>query len=257
MKKIFLWVSVFAVLGGVSTAEAQQPEKVYRIGLIHSASDAQFTDAFRQRMHERGYVEGKHYVLEIRARGPKTDQLSDLAAEFVRQKVDIILAVGLPALHAAKDATSTIPIVMHTGSDPVRSGIVASLAHPGGNITGVVSIGVALNAKRLELLAEAVPGVKRIAVLTRSQAIAAGESRVYKELEAVARSLGVKLQILRAGDASEIDKAFLAMTEGKAGALGIRTAPRTYYQARGEESPTGNLFSQLTRGERRSYNLRH
>jgi putative tryptophan/tyrosine transport system substrate-binding protein len=202
-------------------AQAQQSGKVYRIGLLHSASSAvsYFTDAFRQGMLERNYVEGTNYVLEIRARGPKTDQLPNLAAELVRLKVDIILTGGLLALLAAKDATSTILIVMHTGSDPVRRGIVASLAHPGGNITGVVSIGVRLNAKRLELLAEAVPGVKRIAVLTTSRSIAAREGSLYEELEAPARALGVKLQILRARDASEIDKAFLAMTEAKADAL--------------------------------------
>jgi putative ABC transport system substrate-binding protein len=202
-------------------AEAQQTGKIYRIGVLISASAmvAPTTDAFREGMRELGYIEGKNYVLEIRARGPKTDQLSNLAAELVGLKVDILLTRGFPALRAAKEATSTIPIVMQSGSDPVRRGIVASLAHPGGNITGVVSIGVALSAKRLELLAEAVPGIKRIAVLTTSQRIAAGEGRLYKKLEAAARALGVKLQILRARDVGEIDKAFLAMTEAKADAL--------------------------------------
>ncbi len=112
------------------------------IGLLHSASAgvAVFTDAFRQGMRELGYVEGKNYVLEIRARGAKTDRLSNLAAELICLKVDIIVTVALPALRAAKKATSTIPIVMMTGSDPVKRGIVASMAHPGGSITGVVTI---------------------------------------------------------------------------------------------------------------------
>ncbi|HXV80280.1 MAG TPA: ABC transporter substrate-binding protein [Candidatus Binatia bacterium] len=218
----FALISVSVLLLALSSlVEAQQPDKVYRFGLLHSAASGvpYFTDAFRQGMREQGYVEGKNYVLEIRARGSKTDQLSNLAADLVSLKVDIILTVGFPATRAAKEATSTIPIVMHTGSDPVRRGVVASLAHPGGNITGVVSIGVELNAKRLELLAEAVPGVKRIAVLTASQRVAAGEGRSNKELEATAQALGVKLQFLRARDASEIDKAFLAMTEAQADAL--------------------------------------
>jgi ABC-type uncharacterized transport system substrate-binding protein len=202
-------------------AQAQQTAKEFRIGLLHSASNdlPNFTQAFRQGMRERGYVDGKNYLLEIRAHRRKTNQLSDFAAELVGLKVDIILTVGMPALLAAREATRMIPIVMHTGADPVRREIVASLARPGGNITGVVSIGVGLNAKRLELLAEAVPGAKHIAVLTVSDGTAAGKGRLYEELDGAARALGVKLQILRARDAVEIDKAFVAMTEGQAKAL--------------------------------------
>jgi len=135
-------------------AEAQKAGKVYRIGLLHSVSAAVAfsTDAFRQGMRELGYVEGKNYGLEIRARGAQTDRLSNLVAELVRLKVDIIVTRGFPALRAAKKATSTIPIVMITGADPVKRGIVASMAHPGGSITGVVTMNVGLSAKRLELL---------------------------------------------------------------------------------------------------------
>jgi len=212
----------FVLLGVAVMAEAQQqPARVYRIGLLHSAANdiPHFTNAFGQGMRERGYIEGKNYLLEIRARGRKTDQLADFAAELVGLKVDIILTVGQPAVLAAKQATRTIPIVMHMGGDPVRRGFVTSLSHPGGNITGVVSISVELNAKRLELLAEAVNGSERIAVLTDSDGIATGKGRSYKELDAAARSLGVRLQILRARDGSEIDKAFLAMTEERVDAL--------------------------------------
>jgi len=234
MKRIVLLlsISILATLisGWVNLAEAQQAGKVYRIGFLISASAmvAPTTDAFREAMRELGYIEGKNYVLEIRTRGPKTDQLSNLAAELVGLKVDILLTRGFPALRAAKEATSTIPIVMQTGSDPVRRGIVASLAHPGGNITGVVSIGMVLNTKRLELLAETVPGVKRIAVLTTSRRFAAGEGRRYKKMVTAARAFGVKLQVLRARDPSEIDKAFLAMTEGQADALLV--LPHWQYQ---------------------------
>jgi putative ABC transport system substrate-binding protein len=201
------------LLAGSLPAEAQKAEKVHRIGLLISASNVipLFTDAFRQGMRELGYVEEKNYVLEIRGGRAKRDQY---AAELVRLKVDIIVTVGFPALRAAKEATSTIPIVMRTGSDPVRRGLVASLAHPGGNLTGRVAMSVELSAKRLELLTETVPRAKRIAVLT-----AARKGRTYKELEAAARALGVKLQILRARDPSEIDNAFLTMIKEQADAL--------------------------------------
>ncbi len=126
MKRTVLLLSIFLlatpISGWVNLAGAQQAGKVYRIGHLHSASAgvALFTDAFRQGMRELGYVEGKNYALEIRARGAKTDRLSNLVAELVRLKVDIIVTRGFPALRAAKKATSTIPIVMITGSDPVR-----------------------------------------------------------------------------------------------------------------------------------------
>jgi ABC-type uncharacterized transport system substrate-binding protein len=200
-------------------AEAQQPGKVYRIGLLISASDviAPFTDAFRQGLRDLGYVEGKNFVLETRGGGAEPDRLSDLAAELVRLNVDIIVTAGSPALSAAKKATSTVPIVMRIGSDPVKAGHVASLARPGGNITGVYAMSVELSGKRLELLAEAVPGIKRIAVLTtRSNFKATNE---YKEMEAAALALGVKLQVLRALDPDTIDSAFLAMTQERANAL--------------------------------------
>jgi putative ABC transport system substrate-binding protein len=204
------------------SAEAQQPGKVPRIGLLVGASTAvaaPWIDAFRQGLRELGYIEGKNIILEIRGGRANPDRVSDLAAELVHLKVDIIVAGGSLAVHAVKEATSTIPIVMRYDRDPVRAGIVASLAHPGGNITGLASITVDLSGKRFELLAEAVPGVKRIAVLTWSEKFAAGESRVYKELEAAARPLGVKLQVLLARDPATIDKAFLAMTKEHAQAL--------------------------------------
>jgi len=206
------------LLAAPLTAEAQQTEKVHRIGLLISASNVipLFTDAFRQGMRELGYVEEKNYVLEIRGGRAKRVQY---ATELVSLKVDIIVTVGFPALRAASKATSTIPIVMRTGSDPVRRGLVASLAHPGGNLTGRVAMSVGLSAKRLELLTETVPRAKRIAVLTTSRRTAAREGRTYKELETAARALGVKLQILRARDPDTIDSAFLAMSKGQADAL--------------------------------------
>ena len=201
------------------SAEAQQPGKVHRIGLLIAASNviAPFTDAFRQGMRELGYVERKNYVLEIRGGGAELDRLSDLAAELVRLKVNIIVTVGSPALRAATKATRTIPIVMRTGGDPVKAGHVASLARPGGNITGVYAMSVELSGKRLELLAEVVPGIKHIAVLTTSSNFKA--TNEYKEMEAAARVLGVKLQVLTALDPDTIDSAFVAMSRERAEAL--------------------------------------
>jgi putative tryptophan/tyrosine transport system substrate-binding protein len=214
--KLALYTFLFAFS---SLAEAQQPMKVHRIGLLISASDviAPFTDAFRQGLRDLGYVEGKNFVLEIRGGGAELDRLSDLAAELVRLNVDLIVTVGSPALRAATKATRTIPIVMRTGGDPVKSGIVASLARPGGNITGVYAMSVELSGKRLELLAEAVPGIKRVAVLTVSSNFTA--TNEYKEMEPAARVLGVKLQVLRALDPDSIDSAFLALTKERGEAL--------------------------------------
>jgi putative ABC transport system substrate-binding protein len=201
---------------------AQQSKKMSRIGFLLGASTAvarPWMDAFRQQLRELGYIEGKNIILEIREGESNPDRASKLAAELVRLKVDVIVAGGSTAVHPVKEATRTIPIVMRYDRDPLRAGIVASLAHPGGNITGLASITVDLSGKRFELLAEAVPGVKRLAVLTWSEKFAAGEARVYKDLEAVARPLGVKLQVLLARDPATIDKAFLAMTKEHAQAL--------------------------------------
>jgi ABC-type uncharacterized transport system substrate-binding protein len=219
--KVRIILSTFALVvwATIHLAQAQQPGKVHRIGLLISASNVigPFTDAFRQGMRELGYVEGKTYVLEIRGGGAEADRLADLAVELVRLKVDIIVTVGSPALNAAKKATSIIPIVMRIGGDPVKSRHVASLARPGGNITGVYAMSVELSGKRLELLAEAVPGIKRIAVLTVSSNFKA--TNEYREMEAAAEVLDVKLQVLKALDPDTIDSAFLAMSRERAEAL--------------------------------------
>jgi putative tryptophan/tyrosine transport system substrate-binding protein len=198
------------------SVEAQQAKKVHRIGLLIAASDviAPFTDAFRDGLRELGYVEGKNYVLEVRGGGAEVDRLFALAAELVRLNVEVMVTVGSPALRAAAKATSTTPIVMRTGGDPVKAGVIASLARPGGNITGVFAQSVELSGKRLELLTEVVTGVKRIAVLTPSGSFEA--TNEYKDIEAAARALGVKLQILTARNANTIDNAFSAMTKERA-----------------------------------------
>ena len=221
MKKILLpTLAASLILACVHLADAQQPKKVPRLGLFLSASTAvaaTWIDAFRQGLRELGYIEGKNIILEIRGGEAKPDRVSDLAAELVRLKVDIIVAGGTDAVHAVKEATSTIPIVMRYDRDPVRAGVVASLARPGGNITGLASITVDLSGKRFELLAEAVPGLKRVAVLTTaSNFTATGE---YKEMEGATRVLGATLQIQKARDPDTIDSAFLAMSKERAQSL--------------------------------------
>lgn len=150
-RSLFLTLSV-VILATIHLAAAQQPEKVPRIGLLMSASTSEaaaFIEAFRQGLRELGYVEGKNLVLEIRGGEAKPDRLSDLAAELVRLKVNIIVTGGSLAIRAAKEATHVIPIVMVTGSDPVETGLVASLARPGGNITGLTHITTELMLIRL------------------------------------------------------------------------------------------------------------
>jgi putative ABC transport system substrate-binding protein len=159
------WVGIFAVVLTFALCgarvEAQRREKVHRIGVLISASTVAtvpFIEAFRQGLRELGYVEGKNIAIERRFADGKLDRLPDLATELVRLKVDIIVAAGsILAVRAAKQSTSTIPIVIIIASDPVESGLVASLARPGGNITGLTSIALELIGKHLELLAEAVP----------------------------------------------------------------------------------------------------
>jgi len=231
---IIALVVTFAMCGAMAQAQ-QQPGKVHRIGLLISPSAAEmapFIDAFRQGLRELGYIEGKNIVLEIRGAEAEPARIADLAAELVRLKVDIIVAESGPAVSAAKKATSTIPIVMRVGVDPVRMGVVDSPAYPGGNITGLASITVGLIGKRFELLAEAVPGAQRIAVLTalsdRARFMATDE---YKEIDAAARALGLKLQDLLARDPDAIDNAFMAMTKERAQALIVIPSPR-YFQHR-------------------------
>jgi putative tryptophan/tyrosine transport system substrate-binding protein len=236
MKKIITVLSLYALLLTLClSAEAQQGGKVPRVGILMSPSVAEmapFIDAFRQRLRELGYIEGKSIVLEIRGGGVEFARIAGLAAELVSRKVDLIVAEGDLAVIAAKKATSMILIVMRVGSDPVTTGVVDSLAHPGGNITGLASITVGLSGKRFELLAEVVPGVKRIAVLSaqadQSRFMATEE---YKEVEAAARVLGVKLQVLTARDPDAIDDAFLAMPKEGAQALIVMPGPR-YFQHR-------------------------
>src|SRR4029434_8318679 len=168
-KKIVLTMFATAMLAFVNLSQAQQPKKVHRIGYLSSSSDpaSQSTEAIRRALRELGYIEGQNIAIEYRYAEGKPDRYPDLAAELVRLTVDIIITNGGGVLiGAAKNATKTIPIVMMgQGSDPVEVGLVESLAHPGGNVTGITTLSRELGGKRLELLKEAVPKLARVAVL--------------------------------------------------------------------------------------------
>ena len=170
-KKILVSILAVVVLAFVHPADAQQPKKVPQIGFLFGSSlsaNSARHEAFRQGLREFGYVEGKNIVIDWRSAEEKLDRLPALAADLVYLKVDIIVTGGSSPTHAAKEATITIPIVMAQDADPVGSGFVASLARPGGNITGLSTLAPELSGKRLEILKEIVPGLSRVAVFGSS-----------------------------------------------------------------------------------------
>ncbi len=207
---------VLGLLAGPLPVEAQKAGKVYRIGYLGGATRVH--KGFLQRLRELGYIEGQNLVIEARLSKGKRDLYPEIAAELVRLKVDLILAVGTPAARAAKQATSTIPIVMgNSSADPVRHGLVASLARPGGNVTGVIDIMSDLAGKRLELLKEAFPKLSRVAHLSPFGFLPSADH--LTETEAAGRALGVRIQALEVPDPDDLENAFRAAVEGGAEAL--------------------------------------
>jgi ABC-type uncharacterized transport system substrate-binding protein len=208
-------------------AEAQQPAKVPRIGYLtadsRSASAHVRAEAFRQGLRELGYVEEKSIVIEWRSAEGKRDRLSALAAELVGLKVDIIVTGGPTATRPVKEATTTIPIVMTQDSDPVGNGFVASLARPGGNITGLSNLAQELSGKRLELLKEIVPKLSRVAVLGMSTN--PGNSQSLRETELAAGAFGVQIQYLDARDSKDIEAALRSASKGRADAVLVLNFP--------------------------------
>ena len=208
------------LLTNVSVAQAQQPNKVIRVGLLGGASAANLPariEAFRQGLREFGYIEGKHVVIEYRWAEGKIDRLPTLAAELVSLKVDVIVTAGGTSTRVAKDATSTIPIVMLQDNDPVGNGFVVSLARPGGNITGLATLAPELSGKRLELLKEIVPRLARVAVFGTSNN--PGNEQSLKETKLAANEFKVKLQYLDILDGKDIEPAFRAASKHRAEAL--------------------------------------
>ena len=179
--------------------------------------------AFRQGLSEAGYVEGQNLAIEYRWAEGHYDRLPALAADLVGRKVDLIMASSPPSALAAKSATSTIPIVFRSGADPVGDGLVASLARPGGNLTGVSFIPDGLTAKRLDLLSELVPGARVIALLVNPN-VSTAES-VIRDVQEAARTKGLQLHVLKASSESEIDTAFASLVQLHAGALVVGADP--------------------------------
>ena len=206
-------------------AEAQQPTKVPRIGFLSTAlsSVATRTEAFRQGLRELGYVEGKNIIIEWRDAEGKLDRLSELAAELVHLKLDVIVSAAPRPTRAAKEATVTIPVVMAFDNDPVGNGFVDSLARPGGNITGLSTYYSEISGKQLELLKEIVPRLSRVAVIGTSTV--PGNEQTLKETELAAKAFGVKLQYLEIQRPQDIENVFRAARNGQAGAVLVLSSP--------------------------------
>ena len=209
-------IAAGALLAVPLIAGAQRPRKVHRIGLLSNNQDPHL-DAFSRGLQDLGYIEGRNVVVERRSAGGRSERLPDLAAELVRLEVDVLVAPDPPSASAAKAATKTIPIVMRSSNDPADAGLVTSLARPGGNITGVYSLYAELAPKRLELLKEAIPGLKRVAVLWNSGW--PGTVPVWKDTEFAARALGLEVHSLDVRRAEELNGAFRAASAARAGAL--------------------------------------
>jgi putative ABC transport system substrate-binding protein len=217
---------------------AQQARRIAKIGILVTGSrgspEAQMLlRAFRQSLHERGYVEGQNIVIEYRWADGKIERFPALASELTRVSVEVIVASNTPAARAAQQATTTIPIVVPVMGDPIRDGLVTSLARPGGNITGTTFIGPELVPKRLALLKEALPTVSRVAALWHPGAY--GErtmSDMMKETEAAAQTQGVYLRRVAVQGAEELDRAFSAITGERVDALIVFPSPMLFTERR-------------------------
>jgi putative tryptophan/tyrosine transport system substrate-binding protein len=221
MRKNVICLTLCAILLALcASASAQQPTKIPRIAYLTAASlsaISERTDAFRQGLRDLGYVEGKNIVIEWRSTDGKLDRLPALVAELVRLKVDVIVTGGSAVTRPAKQATSTIPIVMAQDTDPVGNGFVASLARPGGNITGLATLAPEISGKRLEILKEIVPRFSRVAVFGTSTEPA--NAQRLREVELAAGAFGVKLQYLDVLGPKDIESAFRAAGKGQADAV--------------------------------------
>jgi putative ABC transport system substrate-binding protein len=220
-RRAFIAASASVLLAPL-VGEAQQAAKTFRIGVLSPTSSAdsrvpRLLEAFRHGLRELGYVEGQNIVIESRWAEGNYDRLPGLAAELVSLKMDVIVAAAVPAIRAAKEATWTIPIIMATVVDPVATGLVASLAPPGGNITGLSTMAPAVVGKQLEMLKQVVPDASRVAVLWNPAN--PGNAPQLREAEVAAKTFGVRLQPLEARNPNDFDGAFVMMTRQQAGGL--------------------------------------
>jgi putative tryptophan/tyrosine transport system substrate-binding protein len=225
-----LVVAIQLAVGAI--AEAQQPKKVPRIGYLGSGSrSSAVVEAFQQGLRDLGYIEGQNIAIEYRSTEGMAERLPNLAAELVRLKVDIIVVGGSPATQAARNATKTIPIVMTNVTGPVEIGLVASLAHPGGNVTGLSNVGSDLGGKQLELLKEASPKISRVAIV--SDSAIPGNALWLGEMKVAAETLRITLQPVDVHHPDDFERAFSAIKNEHANALSaLRNAVNSNYRAR-------------------------
>src|SRR5918996_2095925 len=221
-RKFFLFLGVIAVLGGVAIVEAQQAKKIPRIGFLGNSTEvleANLIGPFREGLRDLGYVEGKNVLIEYRWAEGKYERFPELIGELVQLKVEIIVTAGTPASIAVKKATTSIPLVMIAVGDPVGTGLIASLSHPGGNITGLTSIAADLEGKRLELLREVVPTLSHVAVFWNPASPFQVVSE--KEVQAAAQLLRIKVLSLGVQAQEQFDNAFAAIRRERPGALNV------------------------------------
>ena len=217
--KFLCYMFVAIVLAATLPAAAQQPKKIPTIGILAAgtlSSMAPFREAFQQGIVDLGYVVGKNIQIEYRYADGKLERLPELAAELVRLRVDVIAVGGTPAVAAAKQATSTIPIVAGSAGDLVGAGLVASLARPGGNVTGSTNVDPDLSGKRLELLKEVFPKLSRVAVLLHDNP---GDQDELRETQTVARTFAVQIQSLEVNEPNQFQSVYAEMTKKGAHAL--------------------------------------
>jgi ABC-type uncharacterized transport system substrate-binding protein len=231
MKKILSILLLIATIGAGAVVKAQQAGKIFRIGYLDPSTASGSTvllDAFRQEMSKLGWIEGKNITIEYRFADQKPERLPELAADLVRLKVDLIVTAGNPSASAAKKATTAIPIVMANAADPVGSGLVASLARPGGNVTGLSGLASELNTKRLEILKDSIPKLARVGVLRP----AGGGVTQLKELKPAALALKLKLEEIDAQpDRKGLESAFQTAKQKQVGAI-MTTVNRPFFAER-------------------------
>jgi putative ABC transport system substrate-binding protein len=228
------WAGLFAFVAALTVcgarAEAQQPGKIFRIGFLDSSTasgSAVLLEAFRREMSKLGWIEEKNITIEYRFAEQKTERLPELAADLIRLKVDLIVVTGTPQALAAKKATASVPIVMANASDPVGEGLIASLARPGGNVTGLSTLATELNSKRLEILKDAVPKIARVGLLRTSAA-----SFQLKEIRPAALALKLKLEEIETQpDAKGLESAFQTAKQKQVDAI-MTTTTRPFFAER-------------------------
>ena len=231
------WVGLFAIVVALTVcgarADAQQTGKIFRIGFLDSSTAsgmAVLVDAFRQELSKLGWIEGKNIAIEYRFAEQRNERLPELAADLVRLKVDLIVVTAGPSALAAKGATTTIPVVMANVGDPVGAGLIVSLARPGGNVTGLSSLAVELNTKRLEILKDAVPKLGRVGLLRSSGGVALDLQ--LKELRSAAVALKLKLEEIETQyDAKGLESAFQSAKQKQVNAI-MTTTTRNFFAER-------------------------